>query len=112
MFYKGNRFAFREGSSVKIDFSPFQKGSTHKGKNLLLLVFWASVSKCFLFPKGSALESKEFSPLGSKFFPFRVNPISKGPWHVGKQTGSHKPLVKKVQNLQTVSRSFNPCHAE
>ena len=27
---------------------------------------------------GSTLKSKEFAPIGSKFFPFRVNPFSEG----------------------------------
>ena len=35
---------------------------------------------------------KEFAPNGSKFFPFRVDPISKGVWCTEKQTGSHKKL--------------------
>ena len=52
--FKGNRYTSRGDNSVKIVFClPSEKGSTLKGKNLLL---------------------------GSKFFPFRVDP-----WYAGEQ---------------------------
>ena len=39
---------FMGGSSVKIDFSPFQKGSTLKGKNLLPFPFGVGANSFLL----------------------------------------------------------------
>ena len=40
--------------------------------------------------KGVYSKRKEFAPLGSKFFPFRVDPFSEGIWYADMQTESHK----------------------
>ena len=54
---------------------------TFKGNNKIgLHPFWNRVYS----------KRKEFAPCGSKFFPFRVDPFSRGACNVGKQTGSHK----------------------
>ena len=55
-----------------------------KGKITLYKLF------CFPSEKWFTLKSKEFAPIGSKFFPFRVDPFSEGEWYTGKQTKSQK----------------------
>ena len=60
---KEKQYIFRGGNSSKIVFLLPEKGSTLKGKNLLPRVY---------------SKRKEFAPLGSKFFPFRVDPFEKG----------------------------------
>ena len=54
--------------------------------------------------KGVYAKRKEFAPKGSKFFPFRVYPFSKGDLCAGKQTGSHKSYrpCKKWRKLYQV----------
>ena len=51
---------------------------------------------------------KEFVPLGSNFFPFRIDPFSEGDWCTEKQTGRHKsclPCQKQWKN-SNVSRVY------
>ena len=58
------------------------------------------------FWKGVYSKRKEFAPLGSKFFPFWVDPFSEGAWCARKQAGSHKndlPCQKMAKNLPSVS---------
>ena len=68
---RANEYTFKGGYSIKTVFRPSEMGSTQKGKNLL--------------------------PLGSKFFPFSVDPFSEGPWCAGKQKRKSQklsPLLK------------------
>ena len=68
---------FRVGYSVKLVCLPSERFYS-KRKEFALL--W---SKFFLF-------IVDLAPLGSMFFPLRVDPLSEGIWCAGKQTGSHK----------------------
>ena len=52
---------------------------------------------------------KEFAPLGSKFFHYRVDPFSEGVWCAEKQTGSRKhylpytkwrKIIRFIQSLK------------
>ena len=54
----------------------------------------------FFFPfwKRVYYKREEFAPLGSKFFPFRVDPFSEGDWCIGTQTGSHKSYLPCKKN--------------
>ena len=45
------------------------------------------------FWKKVCSERKEFAPLGSKFFPFRVYSFTYGVWYAGRQTGFHNFLL-------------------
>ena len=56
-----------ETTLLKLLCLPSEKGSTPKGKNLL--------------------------PIGSKFFPFSVDPFLEGTWCAGNQTGTHKSYL-------------------
>ena len=83
-FIKACGYTFSRGNSVKIDFS----------------LFW----------KGVYSKRKESAPLGSRFFPFRVDPFLEGVWYIGMQTRSHKsclPLQNMVENLPNVSSPHN-----
>ena len=59
-------------------------------------VSWEPIDKIPAFWKGPPLlkvvysKKKKTIPSGSKFFPLKVDPFSKGSWCTGKQTGSHK----------------------
>ena len=48
---------------------------------------------CLPSEKGSTLKRKNLLPLGSKFFPFRVDLFSERVWCAGKQTESHKSYL-------------------
>ena len=53
---------------------------------------------------------KEFAPLGSKFFPFRVDPFSEEHWWTGKPTGSHKNCLhcqkwRKIYQVYSITLS-------
>ena len=53
---------------------------------------------------------KEFAPLGSKFFPFRVEPFSEADGCAGEQTGRHKHCLfyeKIAESPQCVSSLFS-----
>ena len=67
---------------------PSEKVSTLKGKNLLPI---------------------EFAPMGSKFFPFRVDSFSEGNWCAGMQKESHKSCFpcKIAENISCVSCHFD-----
>ena len=58
--------------------------------------------RIFLFPFWNWFYSKrkEFAPVGSKFFPFRVDPFSKGAWCAGKAIEVPK-VVSHVNNVET-----------
>ena len=59
-----------------------------------------------LFWNGVYSKRKEFAPLGSKFFPFRVDPFSEENLCSGKPTGSHKSYLPcKVCQKKSVSES-------
>ena len=46
-------------------------------------------------------ERKEFSPFGSKFFPFTIDPFQTGPYVQEKQTGNHnQPCQSSPINKQ------------
>ena len=62
------------------------------------------------FLKGVFSKRKEFAPLGSKFFPFRVDPFSEEALYAGKQTGSHKSCLpcKKKSKINSPSRIQSP----
>ena len=47
-------------------------------------------------------ERKEFAPMGSKFFPFRVDPFSEGDYCTGMQTG----ITKVISLVKMASVSF------
>ena len=51
---------------------------------------------------------KEFAPIGSKFFPYRVEPFPEGDWSAEKQTDNLKlsPLSKMMENLPGISSPF------
>ena len=70
----------------------------------------------FAFWKKIYSKRKEFAPIGSKFFPFRVDLFQKGVWCAVKQTGSHKsclPCIKEgvgwAGEFPSVSNRFNQC---
>ena len=46
---------------------------------------------------------KEFAPLESKFFPFRVDPFSEGAWYVG-----NKQEFAEVVTLVKMAANQNP----
>ena len=64
-----NNYTFRGGTFVKIVFIPSLK--------------WVYSKR------------KEFAPSGSKFFPFRVDPISQGDFCAREQRGSHAVACTK-----------------
>ena len=39
------------------------------------------------------LKGKNFDPLGSKFFPFKVDPFQNGTLYAGTETGNHKSCL-------------------
>ena len=80
-------YTFRIGNSVQITLRPVWKGVYYKTKEF--------APKISLLKRVSS-KRKEFAPLGSKFFPFRVDPF-----YARKQTGSHKSGLpcKIVENL-------------
>ena len=53
------------------------------------------MSKRFCIPseKRVYIERKDFAPIGSKFFPFNVNPLFRRGTCVEKQTGSHNSCL-------------------
>ena len=53
-----------------------------------------------LFCKWVHFKRKEFAPIGSKFFPFIVDPFSEGIWYARKKTESHKVVfLVKMSSL-------------
>ena len=54
-----------------------------------------TLSKLFCLPseKGSTLKGKNLLPIGSKFFPFRVDPFLEGAWCTENQIGTHKSYL-------------------
>ena len=46
--------------------------------------------------KGVYSKRKEFAPLGSNFFSFRVGPFSERVWRATEQTGNHKCCPRKI----------------
>ena len=67
--------------------------------------FWGlSLSRLFWFlsEKGSALKGKKFAPVGSKFFPFRDDPFSKGIWCSRQQ----KRKLQKLSPLYKMAKIY------
>ena len=48
---------------------------------------------CLPSENGVYSKRKEFAPMGSKFFHFKVDPFLEGVLHTGKQTGSHESFL-------------------
>ena len=74
-----------EATLSKMFFSPFDNGLYSKRKEF-------AGSKFFPF-RGEPIDTSEFAACGSKFFPTEVDPFSGVGWCVGKQTGSHKTCL-------------------
>ena len=71
-------------------------------------VFKASYSVKIVLPpfwKRIYSKRKEIAPLGSNFFPFRVDPFSEGTWCAGKQTGSFKSCLP-CKTWQKISQVY------
>ena len=67
-------------------------------REVIFFIYFASLLK------GIYSKMKEFAPIWSKFFPFRVDHFSEGICCAGKQIGSHKScfLVNSGKKLQEV----------
>ena len=75
----------------------------YKGENFCDFLFvFCSVSSQVPFLKGSTLKGKNLLPLGSKFFPFRVDLFSEG----------SKNYFGRVVSLESVSAPLESCSAQ
>ena len=68
--------------------------STFKGDSSARIVFFFFFFFFFfLLLKAVYSKKKEFAPLGSKFFHFRVDPFLEGGWCAGKQMSCHRSYL-------------------
>ena len=71
----------------------------------------ATLSKCFAFhPNRGYTKRKEFAPIGSKFFPFRVDPFLEGPcyaWKAKRKSQKLSAWYGRADNIPGLSSPLN-----
>ena len=70
-------------NSIKWNGVPFREGTSS-----FKIVFAYHLKGVYVYSK-----RKEFAPIGSRFFPFRIDISLKAAWYGGKETGSHKSCL-------------------